>query len=163
MTLFYIYLGTTVASYVVCRIFSSACEKNLKRKGYKLVEEKKSFSEKLASFASTTFKSLIPVYNVINAITILCMGEKVYGYIEEKMLERGEIYKPADELIIEIDPKMQSSSNDENIIISKANYEKKHEYRPVVYHQSKSTYDESSYKESREEGPVLRRNWTVKR
>lgn len=56
--------------------------------------KKKSFSEKVANFISTVFKCSIPILNILNAITILCMGDKAYEYIEKKYLEEGKIYKP---------------------------------------------------------------------
>ena len=92
-----IYLGTTAVSWVIAFLFSAACEKKLKREGYKYVETNKSFEEKLAYFISTAFKGSIPIYNILNSIAILCMGDKFYEYMEEKLLEQGKIYKPKDE------------------------------------------------------------------
>lgn len=92
-----IYLGTTAISWATTFIFSAACEKKLKKEGYKFVKEKKSLSEKVATFISTAFKSSIPVYNILNTIVILCMGDKLYGYMEDKLLEQGKIYKPTAE------------------------------------------------------------------
>ena len=89
-----IYLGTTAISWATIFIFSAACKKKLKREGYKFVKEKKSLSEKVAAFISTAFKGSIPVYNILNTIVILCMGDKLYGYVEDKLLEQGQIYKP---------------------------------------------------------------------
>lgn len=94
-----IYLGTTAISWATTFIFSTACEKKLKREGYKFVKENKSLSEKVATFISNAFKGSIPVYNILSTIIILCMGDKFYGYIEDKLLEQGKIYKPiAEEL-----------------------------------------------------------------
>ena len=94
-----IYLGTTAISWATVFIFSAACEKKLTREGYKFVKEKKSLSEKIATFISNVFKVSIPVYNILNAIVILCMGDKLYGYMEDYLLEQGKIYKPiAEEL-----------------------------------------------------------------
>ena len=94
-----IYLGTTAISWATTFIFSAACEKKLKREGYKFVKENKSLSEKVATFISTAFKGSIPVYNILNIIVILYMGDKLYGYMEDKLLEQGKIYKPiAEEL-----------------------------------------------------------------
>lgn len=94
-----IYLGTTAISWAITFIFSAACEKKLKREGYKFVKEKKSLSEKVATFISTAFKGSIPVYNILNTIVMLCMGDKLYGFMEDILLEKGKIYKPiAEEL-----------------------------------------------------------------
>lgn len=94
-----IYLGTTAISWATIFIFSAACEKKLKREGYKFVKEKKSLSEKVATFISNAFRGSIPVYNILNTIVILWMGDKFYGYMEDKLLEQGKIYMPiAEEL-----------------------------------------------------------------
>lgn len=93
-----IYLGTTAISWATVFIFSAACKKKLKREGYKFVKEKKSISEKIASFMSVAFKGSIPVYNILNTIAVLCMGDKLYGYMEDKLLSEGEIYMPTEEI-----------------------------------------------------------------
>lgn len=106
------------------------CEKKLKRKGYKFVKENKSFAEKLSSFISIAFKGSIPVYNVINTIVILCMGDKLYDYMEKKLLEKGKIYMPKDEPE-NSESEMESSSseieNNNTNSVQKVNSEKKYE------------------------------------
>ena len=87
-----IYLGTTAISLVTALIFSIATKNKLKRKGYKFIKKEESFSEKLASTTSTTFKMLFPVYNILNAICILWFEDKFYNYMEEELLKSGEIY-----------------------------------------------------------------------
>ena len=115
-----IYLGTTAVSWVIAFLFSAACEKKLKREGYKFVKPKKSFIEKLASFISTAFQGSIPIYNILNSIAILCMGDKFYEYMEEKLLEQGKIYKPKDEPVntqTKIDTSTLERKTKENEII----------------------------------------------
>lgn len=92
-----IYLGTTIISCATTYIFSAACEKKFKREGYRFIKENKSLSEKIAGFISTAFKCSIPVYNILNAILILCMGDKVFSYVENELLQQGKIYKPIKE------------------------------------------------------------------
>ena len=89
-----IYLGTTAISWAVTFIFSNAYDKKIKREGYKFVKEKKTFPEKTASFISTTFILSIPVYNILNAVSILIMPDKFYENMKDKLLEQGKIYKP---------------------------------------------------------------------
>lgn len=105
-------------------------KKKLKRKGYKFVKENKSFAEKLSSFISIAFKGSIPVYNVINAIVILCMGDKLYDYMEKKLLEKGKIYMPKDEPE-NSESEMESSSseieNNNTNSVQKDSSEKKYE------------------------------------
>ena len=111
-----IYLGTTAISWAVIFIFRAACQKNLKRKGYKFVKKKKSISEKIASFISNAFRGSIPVYNIINAFMLLWMGDKVFEYMEERMLADGEIYMPTEETT---SSEEMSSPKEETIFILK--------------------------------------------
>ena len=89
-----IYLGTTAISIVVTTTFSLACAKKLERKGYICIKEYKSFAEKIANFMSISFKLLLPIYNIVNAATILFMGDKLYEYAENEALEAGKIFMP---------------------------------------------------------------------
>lgn len=123
-----IYLGTTAISWATVFIFSNACEEKLKRKGYKFVEEKKSISEKIASFLSIAFKASIPVYNILNTIVLLCMSDKLYEYVEDEFLSEGKIYMPTEETPSSKD---EFSPSEENKIytesIEKASTEKKYD------------------------------------
>lgn len=89
-----IYLGTTAISWATLLIFSVAIANKLEREGYKFVKVKKSFSEKVANFISTVFKCSIPILNILAAIIIICLGDKIYEYVEGEFLEEGKIYKP---------------------------------------------------------------------
>lgn len=123
-----IYLGTTAISWATVFMFSAACEKKLKREGYKFVREKKSISEKIASFISTAFKGSIPVYNIINTIAVLCAGDKLYEYMEDKLLEEGKIYMPTEENPIsedKISPREETKNYTESM--EKASTEKKYD------------------------------------
>lgn len=168
-----IYLGTTAVSWAVVFIFSVACGKKLKREGYKIVKEKKSFVEKLASFISTAFKGSIPIYNIINAIAILCVGDKFYEHMVDKLLESGKIYMPKDEPA-NIQPEIESSpfekeqSNTESI--QKVNCKRKYEdmsveekmaylerEKEMLLRQTTSISDESLSENLDQQGPVLKR------
>lgn len=89
-----IYLGTTAISWVTTFTFLTTYKKRLDREGYKFINERKSFSEKIAAFISTAFKCSIPVYNIINAVGVLLMGDNLYEFVKDKLLEYGMIYKP---------------------------------------------------------------------
>ena len=169
-----VYLGTTVASWVTILIFSTACEKKLKREGYKFVKQKKSFAEKLASFISTLFKSSIPVYNIINAIVIICMVDKFYDYIKDKLLERGIIYMPQDKSV-NTQPEMESTTFENTDTIQKVNVEKKYEdmsfeekmtylerEKEILLRQKASTSDESLSENLSEQGLTLKRTFNSK-
>jgi hypothetical protein len=93
-----IYLGTTAISWSIVFLFCAACDKKLKREGYKYIKEKKSIPEKIVSFTLRAFKGFVPVYNILNAITVLLIGDKVYKYMEDKLLQQGDIYMPTEEM-----------------------------------------------------------------
>ena len=107
-----IYLATTAISWATIFISSAACVKKLKREGYKYIEEKKSISERIMTFISNVFKGSIPVYNILNTIIILCLGDKLYEFVEDKLLEQGKIYKPvAEELNDDCEDKSSKGEN----------------------------------------------------
>lgn len=174
-----IYLGTTAVSWATVFIFGAACEKKLKREGYKFVKPKKSFTEKLASFISTAFKGSIPIYNIINTIAILCMGDKLYEYMEDKLLEEGKIYMPKDEPA-NPQPEMESSpfekEQNNTDSIQKVNAEKKYEdmsveekmaylerEKEILLRQKASVSDESLSENLGQQGPVLKRTFNPRR
>ncbi len=100
-----IYLATTAVSWVVSITTSVACDKKLKRKGYKFVKQEESISEKVITFISTAFYLSIPVLNILNAISILLMGNEIYEYMEDKLLKNGKIYIPTGEVEVEVEIK----------------------------------------------------------
>lgn len=172
-----IYLGTTAVSWTTVFILSAACEKKLKREGYKFV--KLSFTEKLASFISTAFKCSIPIYNIINTIAILCMGDKLYEYVEDELLEEGKIYMPKDEPA-NTQPEMESSpfekEQNNTDSIQKVNAEKKYEdmsveekmaylerEKEILLRQKASVSDESLSENLGQQGPVLKRTFNPRR
>ena len=174
-----IYLGTTAVSWAIVFIFSAACEKKFKREGYKIVKQKKSFVEKLASFISTAFEGSIPIYNIINAIAILCMGDKFYEHVVDKLLEEGKIYMPKDEPA-NIQPEIESSpfeneqSNTDSI--QNVNCEKKYEdmsveekmaylerEKEMLLRQTASISDESLSENLGQQGPGLNRTINSRR
>ena len=133
-----IYLGTTAVSWATTLIFSVACINKLEREGYKFIKEKKSFSEIVATFISTTVKDSIPIYNIFKTILILCMGmgDKFYNYMKDKLLEQGKIYKPDEEKI---------NNNCENHVLNK---EKDDTYTENVQKvRTEKTYNEMTTEE----------------
>lgn len=173
-----IYLGTTAVSWATVFIFSAACKKKLKREGYKFVKPKKSFTEKLAIFILIAFNS-IPIYNVINTIAILCMGDKLYEYVEDKLLEEGKIYMPKDEPANK-QPEMESSpfekEQNNTDSIQKVNAEKKYEdmsveekmaylerKKEILLRQKASVSDERLSENLGQQGPVLKRTFNPRR
>ena len=175
-----IYLGTTAVSWAIVLIFSAAGGKKLKREGYNLVNPKKSFTEKLASFISTAFIGSIPIYNIIIAIAILCVGDdKFYEYMKDKLLEEGKIYMTKDEPANK-QPEMESSpfekEQNNTDSIQKVNAEKKYEdmsveekmaylerEKEILLRQKASVSDESLSENLGQQGPVLKRAFKPRR
>lgn len=91
-----IYLGSIAINLATTYIACAACEKKLKREGYKIVEKEKSIPEKILNYISILIKASIPVYNILNTVVILGMGNKFYDYMERKLLECGGIYIPTE-------------------------------------------------------------------
>ena len=170
-----IYLGTTAISWATVFIFSAACEKKLKREGYKVVKEKKSISEKIASFISIAFKGSIPIHNILNTIAILCMGDKLYEYMEDKLLEQGKIYMPTEEM------PSSEETNTYTESIEKASTEKKYDEmtleeklaylereRKILTGQSRTIVEQPIEEDSvdkfdqEQQGPVLRKTMNPK-
>ena len=117
-----IYLGTTVISWIVTIIFSIASDKKIRRDGYKFVVEKKSVSEKIANLLSTLFWGSIPIYNILNTIFVLFIGDKVYEHVKDDLLDKGKIiYMPTEERSIN----EESKTNTEDI--EKASIDKKYD------------------------------------
>jgi len=94
-----IYLGTTITSWVVNVIFGKAVQKKLSREGYRSVKDDRSIQEKIVNWMSIALKLSIPVYNIANAIVILCMLDKAYLCVEEELLKNGKIYKTNEKAI----------------------------------------------------------------
>jgi len=174
-----IYLGTTAVSWAIVFICGAACSKKLKREGYKVVDSKKSFIEKLASFISLAFKGSIPIVNIISAIYILWMIDEMYEYGKGQLLEKGEIYMPKDEPA-NTQPEMESSpfekEQNNTDSIQKVNAKKKYEdmsveekmaylerEKEILLRQKASVSDESLSENLGQQGPVLKRTFNPRR
>jgi len=96
-----IYLGTIVFTWITVAVFCQACVNRIKRRGYKFVESKLTFSEKVISFLSSVLPMIIPlsipIFNTGIAITLICDNEKLYEDLENTLLKKGKIYKTTEE------------------------------------------------------------------
>lgn len=158
-----IYLGTTAISWATVFIFSAACEKKLKREGYKVVKEKKSIKENIASFISIAFKGSIPIYNILNTIAILCMGDKLYEYITEEMPSSEE----TNTYIESIEKASTEKKYDEMTLEEKLAYLERE--RKILTGQSRTIVEQPIEEDSvdkfdqEQQGPVLRKTMNPKR
>lgn len=92
-----LYLGTTAVSWATVLIYAVAIAKKAEREGYKTVKQEKSFIERVATYLSILFTASIPALNIINAIYILCMGDKLIDQIIGELVEEGKLYMPDEE------------------------------------------------------------------
>ena len=94
-----IYFGTIIVSFIMDFFLSKSLNNDLKRKGYKFIKEKKSFSEKFASFISNNIQYFIPGFNVVFTLMIYLFLDEYYEKAEEILLRENKIYKPNEEEI----------------------------------------------------------------
>ena len=151
-----IYLGTTAINWITVFIYGTACDRKLKRKGYKYVEDKKTFSEKIADYVSTAFKLSIPVYNIINATVILCRGDKNYKIMEKQLLKEGKIYIPDGEAFINNKKTITSHES-----LEKSNYEKAYDEIILENHIVEESVNNNYIKEP--QGLILKRTLNPKK
>ena len=128
--LFGIYVGTTAISLFVTEIFSIIGKKKLQKKGYKIDKKKEKEQSNIGTFLRMVFRSLLPGYNILNAIALLCLHEKAFEYFEEELLKKDIIYKPQDEFLEnnlseneQDDEETQDFSNNESKSFMEKSYE----------------------------------------
>lgn len=172
-----IYLGTTAASWVTMFIFGAACERKIRRDGYKFVNQNESFIEMLACFISIIFKCSIPVYNIVNTIIALCIGDDAFEYVEAGLLEKGKIYIPKDEFTKDesvdtqsekesLQLKKEQSYTDNIQELSEKNYEDMSDEEKIAYLERKLLLSQkTNYSDENlnQEGPVLKRTFNPNR
>ena len=87
------YLGTTFLSYTVMLAFVAEILNKLKRDGYKYVTEKKSFAERLLDFLYSFLLLSFPVLNLVLALGIMSLRERIYDSIKAKGIREGRIVR----------------------------------------------------------------------
>ena len=159
-----IYLGTTAISWLTLLMVNVAFAGRVKREGYKLINPKISFQEKILLHASNVFKMSIPVYNILNAIVIMYMGDKVLDHLEEELLSRGLLYKPNKESeSIEPAKTTEQSEKENKESLEKNNVEVNHEYemtepeRENDYYYEETISNNESLSRNFEQGAVLKK------
>ena len=88
-----LYLGTTALSYTVMLAFVAEILNKLKRDGYKYVTEKKSFAERLLDFLYSFLLLSFPVLNLVLALGIMSLRERIYDSIKAKGIREGRIVR----------------------------------------------------------------------
>ena len=87
------YLGTTFISYTVMLAFVAEILNKLKRDGYKYVTEKKSFAERLLDFLYSFLLLSFPVFNLVIALGVMSLRERIYDSIKAKGIREGKIVR----------------------------------------------------------------------
>ena len=89
-----IYLGTIAISGATVFIHSDACAKKLKREGYQVAKDERALPKKIVNCIRAAFLISMPVYNILNTIVIIGMGDNLYEHMKNSLLEQGKIYEP---------------------------------------------------------------------
>lgn len=137
-----IYLATTAISWATYTGFSVAAMIELKKEGYIFDEryisdkDKRSFSEKLISFLSISFKMSIPVLNILTSAALLYNGSKTLETLKNEVIDKGLVFKPNKYL-----------KDDDNEEISEVN-ENKENYE--IEDEKQKKYDDMNVEEKKE-------------
>ena len=83
-----VYLGTVAISWITALVYFNACSEKIKRDGYIVVKKEGTFIK-----ASHLLKLCMPVYNILNVLVLLYMGDKVYDAVLAKGLASGVIIR----------------------------------------------------------------------
>ena len=121
----YIYLATIAINWLTLGVYSKTFKNRLLREGYKIVDRKKSFSEKAAVFLHNVFYSVLPIGNIIMPVMILTCTEKLYINFVLSALEKGLIYYPKERENSE--NKEDSSFEKESVLNNVSSYQKDYE------------------------------------
>ena len=124
-----IYLGTVLASIGIDTVMVVACQKRLKREGYKFKDEKRSVPEKLLTLIETTLVELLPLVNILKTLLILYKREELYKLLKEEMISTKTIYIEENK-IEKIEEENQETNEFINYIPSKDNYKTYSEMTP---------------------------------
>ena len=115
-----IYLGTTGINWAVLLLYSNNYIKGLEKKGYKFVKDERPTREIVAELLSLILTASIPGFNILTTVGFIYMDDKIFEYLEKKMLEDGKIYIPTKEKKVNEEPKINTNS------IEKTQPEEKH-------------------------------------
>lgn len=93
----------------------------LKIEGYECVNQERSFSEKLSSFLSITFKNFLPVINTFNVVYLLVKGfDGIYDDLLESGIKSGSLRKAnADDVVINVSSTVKDSKLSNKVTYSK--------------------------------------------
>lgn len=88
-----LYVGTTIASWVLLGLTSIACNERMKREGYEIIKEKKSISERIIDFVKIAFNMSIPGLNILSMVVNTLKFDKTYERVKNSLIESGKAVK----------------------------------------------------------------------
>ena len=123
-----LYLGTTIASWILLGITSKAIYSRLETEGYEYIPPKKTKAERRQEKAKTALIMCIPIVNIMIAGIMTLSFDKAYSHIKYQWIKDGkakkkeEINKPDIEIDLESNDinktrKYSELSNEEKIKI----------------------------------------------
>ncbi len=93
-----VYLASTGACVAVDTISFIAIANRMKREGYEIVKNKKSFSEILRDYLKIATYVAVPVLNVLISFALLSASDEKVGEIIRELHRKGVITKKTDSL-----------------------------------------------------------------
>ena len=83
-----LYLGTTVASWILMTIASKAIYSRLKEEGYEFIPKKKTKAEERQEKAKVILVMLLPVINILFSGFVTLAFDKAYEMVKESYFKR---------------------------------------------------------------------------
>ena len=88
-----LYLGTTIASWILMTIASKAIYGRLKEEGYEFIPKKKTKAEERQEKAKVILVMLLPVINILFSGFVTLAFDKVYEIVKESWIRDGKAKK----------------------------------------------------------------------
>ena len=89
-----LYLGTTIASWILVSLSAKAIESRLEKEGYEISKKKKPKAEERLDKVKVIICMLLPVVNIGLACFMAFAFEKTYKIVKDSWIKEGKIYKP---------------------------------------------------------------------
>ena len=88
-----IYLGTSIAGWILYGISSTAMASRLKREGFELVKSNKSKAETLVDLTKTLCIMLLPGINLLIGAVAIFKFEELYDDTKKTWIKKGKVIK----------------------------------------------------------------------
>ncbi len=88
-----LYIGTTIASWILMNIASKAIYSRLKEEGYEFIPKKKTKAEERQEKAKVILFMLLPVINILFSGFVTLAFDKAYEIVKESWIRDGKAKK----------------------------------------------------------------------